>query len=250
MRVVVKVVEMGRALRERANLKIRTPLRALHVRSSDERSLELLRTPFAAEQVLGELNIKSFGSIAADDGQLCRLRAKANFRVLGKRIGGLMKAAAAAIEALDPASVAKLRSGQKIALTLGTESVEIGPEDVEVKVETSAQFDVETDGRLVVYLDTQLDDELVAEGLAREVVNRINGLRKSAGLAVEERIRLRLDGGNDALLAAALRAHADLIRNETLAVESRIGGAPFPDGSNETFDLGEGRQLRVSLARL
>jgi isoleucyl-tRNA synthetase len=250
MRVVVKVVEMGRALRERANLKIRTPLRALHVRSSDERSLELLRTTFAAEQVLGELNIKSFGSLAADDGQLCRLRAKANFRVLGKRIGGLMKSAAAAIEALDPTAVARVRSGGTVTLSLGADTVEIGPEDVDVKVETSAQFDVETDGRLVVYLDTQLDDELIAEGLAREVVNRVNSLRKSAGLAVEERIRLRLDGGDDALLTRALHAHADLIRNETLAVESTIGAEPFPDGSQEKFDLGEGRALRVSLVRL
>jgi isoleucyl-tRNA synthetase len=249
MRVVVKVVEMGRALRERANLKIRTPLRALHVRSSDERSLELLRTPFAAEQVLAELNIKSFGSIAADDGQLCRLRAKANFRVLGKKIGGLMKAAAAAIDALDPADVGRLRTGGNVTLKLGNDSVEIGPDDVEVKVETSAQFDVETDGRLVVFLDTVLDDDLIAEGLAREAVNRINGLRKSAGLAVEERIRLRIDGGADPLLARALRVHAELIRNETLGIESVLESEPFAAGSSETFDLGDGRVLRVSLVR-
>lgn len=249
MKIVVKVVEMGRALRERANVKIRTPLRALHVRSSDERSLELLRRPFAAEQVLGELNIKSFGSIAADDGHLCRLRAKANFRVLGKKIGGQMKPAAAAIEALDPSSVAKLRAGETLRLAVGAQSVDIAPEDVEIKVETTAEFDVETDGRLIVYLDTRLDDELIAEGLAREVVNRVNTLRKSAGLAIEERIRLALDGAGDPLLSRALEVHAALIRSETLAVESSTGTGKFPAGASESFDLGDGRSLHVSLIR-
>jgi isoleucyl-tRNA synthetase len=261
MRVVVKVVEMGRALRERANLKIRTPLRAIHVRSSDERSLDLLRRPFAADQVLGELNIKTFGSLAADDGQLCRLRAKANFRVLGKRIGALMKPAAAAIEALDPASIARLRSGERLVLDAGAEKVEIGPEDVEVKVETQATFDVETDGRLVVYLDTQLDDELIAEGLLREIVTGINGLRKRDGLTVSDRVRLRLVTG-DPVLGKMLSTFAQRIGEETLAVECTHEVVtllpqpwdlfpPTPEFEHEhTLDLGEGRQLRVSYTRL
>jgi hypothetical protein len=66
----------------------------------------------------------------------------------------------------------------------------------------------------------------------------------------EQRIRLRLDAGPDPLLAAALRTHADLIRNETLSLESAIEREPFASGSNEVFDLGDGRVLRVSLARL
>lgn len=249
MRVVVRIVEMGRALRERANVKIRTPLRAIHVRSSDTHSLELLRRPFAAEQVLGELNVKSFGSIAADDGQLCRLRAKANFRVLGKKVGGLMKAVAARIDALEAVDVARLRAGANVPLVVDGTTVEITPEDVEVKVETLAQFDVETDGRLIVFLDTVLDDDLVVEGLAREAVNRINGLRKSAGLAIEERIRLRVHGGDDALLSRALAAHAALIRGETLATECVVGEGILTNGASESFDLGDGRTLRVSLAR-
>ncbi len=249
MRVVVQIVEMGRALRERANLKIRQPLRAIHVRSSDERSLELLRRPFAAEQVLGELNVKAFGSIAADDGQLCTLRAKANFRVLGKRIGGLMKAAAAAIEALPAGDVAKLRAGSPIELALGPERVSIGPDDVSIQVETKAEFDVETDGRFIVFLETELDDDLVVEGLAREVVNRVNGLRKDRGLAIEERIRLLVDAGGDPLLARALEVHGALIRGETLAAAYEVGGSPLPGSEPASFDLGHGRVLTASLLR-
>jgi isoleucyl-tRNA synthetase len=249
MRVVVKIVEMGRGLRERANVKIKTPLRAIHVRSSDERSLALLRRPFAASQVLDELNIKAFGSLGADDGKLCTLRAKANFRVLGKKIGGLMKPAAPAIEALNAAQVAELRAGKSLRLAVGGETVEIAAEDVTIQVETTAEFDVETDGRFVVFLDTKLDDELLAEGLARDVVTRVNGLRKSAGLAVDERIRLRLDAGGDALLEKAIESHAARIRGETLAVESSRSNDAFAEGASEVCDLGDGRSLTIHLIR-
>lgn len=249
MRDVVKVVEMGRALRERANVKIKTPLRAIHVRSSDERALALLRRPFARDQVLGELNVKAFGSLAADDGKLCTLRAKANFRVLGKKIGGRMKAAAAVIEALDAVRVAELRSGRSLRVVVGAEELDLAPDDVTIQVETTAEFDVETDGRLVVFLDTQLDPDLVAEGLAREVVTRVNALRKSAGLAIEERIRLRLDAAGDALLGTAIDVHAALIRGECLAIELARSAEPFVGGSTETCDLGDGRRLGIHLIR-
>jgi isoleucyl-tRNA synthetase len=240
---------MGRALRERANVKIKMPLRAIHVRSSDERALALLRRPFASDLVLDELNIKAFGSLGADDGKLCTLRAKANFRVLGKKVGALMKPAAAAIEALDAARVAELRAGRPLNLAVSGQAIELTPEDVEIKVETTAEFDVETDGRLVVFLDTRLDDELIVEGLARDVVTRVNGLRKNAGLAIDERVRLRLDAGGDPLLARAIEAFGDRIRGETLAVECSHSNASFPGGATEAADLGDGRKLTIHLVR-
>jgi isoleucyl-tRNA synthetase len=250
MRVVTRIVEMGRALRERAGLKIRQPLRAIHIRSSHEHSLELLRTDFAREQILGELNIREYGSLASDDGQLCTLRAKANFRVLGKRLGARMKAAAAAIEALEPERVAALRAGREVQLALEGESVTVGPDDVTVSVQSRADFDVETDGRFVLFLDTRLDDELLAEGLLRELTSRVNALRKKAGLAVEDRIGLRLDPGQDALLAPALAAQRAWIADETLATELQIGGAPRAgDASTEELDLGGGHVVRAQLWR-
>jgi isoleucyl-tRNA synthetase len=250
MRVVTHIVEMGRALRERAGLKIRQPLRAIHVRSSHEHSLELLRTAFARELILGELNIREFGTLASDDGQLCTLRAKANFRVLGKRLGARMKAAAALIEALDPERVAALRSGTSIPVTLEGQELTLGPEDVSVTVETKADFDIETDGRFVLFLDTRLNDELLAEGLLRELTSRVNALRKKAGLAVEDRIGLRLDPGQDALLAPALAAQCAWIADETLATELQLGGTPRTgEAFAEDFDLGGGHVVRAQLWR-
>jgi isoleucyl-tRNA synthetase len=248
MQDVARVVEMGHALRNRSGLKVRQPLAALHVRSSDARALELLGTPFATELVLDELNVKSWGSLRADDGHLCTLRAKPNFRVLGKRLGGRMKAAAELIEGLSQAAIARIRSGEAVELDLPGGIERVGPDDVQVSVETDAAFDVETDGRFVVYLETELTPELVAEGWAREVVNRVNGLRKERGLAVDDRIRLVLGAQGRADLERALQEHGEMIRNETLAAELVVADEAQDAGPAERFDLGSGLALSVRLA--
>jgi isoleucyl-tRNA synthetase len=250
MRVVERVVVMGRALRERAGRKIRQPLRAIHVRTSDPRSLELMKTHFARELVLGELNIRAIGSVAADDGKLCTLRGKANFKALGPRLGGRMKLAAQAIERLSAEELGRLRAGETVRLRLDGGAIDLLPEDVQVIVESRAPFEVEADGLYIVWLETELDDELIAEGLAREAINRINGLRKESGLSVEERIHLYLDSGGDRMLAIAIQTHGALIASETLASELTLEEAAPPGAWSETFDLGEARSLRVGIARL
>ncbi len=249
MEIVERLVVMGRALREKAGQRVRQPLRAIHVRSSKPRDLELLGSLFAAEQILDELNIKGFGSLGADDGKLCRLSAKANFKLLGKRLGPRMKAAAAAIEKLSASELARLRSGESVALVLEGEELLVAPDEVLVQVETQADFDVETDGRFVVWLDTVLDDDLVAEGLAREVVNRINGLRKDRGLAIEDRVRLELFHFGDAALARALVQHVSFIAGETLAVGVTAEATPADPMAVERFDFGESRVLGARLTR-
>jgi isoleucyl-tRNA synthetase len=252
MQLVQRVVAMGRALRERAQLKVRQPLRALHLRASDPSRLTLLRSAFASELILDELNIKGWGSLAADDGQVAKLVGKANFRTLGKRLGGKMKAAAAAIELLDGNQLARLRAGESVTIEVDGEPLELAPEDVLVQVQTTAKFDVEADGQLIVWLDTELDAELIAEGLARECVNRVNSQRKDAGLAVEQRIRLSLTSDSDSL-RAALAAHARFIAGETLATALEVlppsEFRPGPGVSAE-WDLGGGQVLRAHLEAL
>ncbi len=251
MTLVQELVVMGRALREKAGIKVRQPLRAMHVRSSDPRALELLQGEFASSQVLDELNLKGWGSLGADDGALCRLTGKANFKLLGKRLGGRMKAAAADIAALPASELSRLRAGERVTIVLDGDPVELAPEEVLVQVESQADFPVETDGRFVVWLDTTLDDGLLAEGLAREVVTRVNGLRKEAGLAVEERVRARFSSP-DPQLARSLERHRDLIASEILAEAIEIGpGVPPPANAlgSATWDLGPGRAVSCTLLR-
>jgi isoleucyl-tRNA synthetase len=132
-----------------------------------------------------------------------------------------------------------------VPLELEGGALELEPGDVEITVESRAAFDVEADGRFVVWLDTALDQELVDEGLAREVVNRVNALRKSRGLAPEERIALELHPG-DGDVARALERHRELLARETLAVELRVSATPLGPEA-ETWDLGEGRALEGAL---
>ncbi len=252
MQLVQRVVVMGRALRERAQIKVRQPLRALHVRASDAASLELLRSSFASELILDELNIKGWGSLAADDGEVAKLVGKANFRTLGRRLGPKMKAAAAQIERLTPEQLARLRAGQTLHLEIEEESIEIGPEDVLIQVQTTATFDVEADGRLIVWLDTELDEPLVFEGLAREAVNRLNAQRKDLGFAVEQRIALLVTSDSEPL-RRALAQHAGLIAAETLASQFEVlEPASFASRVEAPleFDLGAGHVLRAFLRAL
>jgi isoleucyl-tRNA synthetase len=250
MTVVQEIVVMGRALREKAGHKVRQPLRGLHVRTSDEGALHLLEGAFASAQVLDELNIKAWGSLGADDGQLCRLTGKANFKALGKRLGPRMKAAAAAIAGLSGEQLTRLRAGAGVSVDLDGEALELEPEDVLVQVETTADFAVETDGRFVVWLDTELDQELLDEGLAREVVVRVNALRKLAGLAVEERIRLALATPEPGL-RRALERHRALIAEETLARELVLDERLAAGASlaSEQWDLEDAGTLSGSLQR-
>jgi isoleucyl-tRNA synthetase len=125
----------------------------------------------------------------------------------------------------------------------------VGPEDVLVAVESQADFAVETDGRFVVWLDTALDADLIAEGLAREANNRINGLRKDRELAIEDRIRLEIFHFGDPTLADALERHRKFIAAETLAIEVVIAAVPAAPEGVERFDLGDGRVLGVRFAR-
>ena len=117
-----------------------------------------------------------------------------------------------------------------------------------MQVESQADFPVETDGRFVVWLDTEVDEELAAEGLAREVVVRINALRKEAGLAVEQRVALQL-ASDDARLVRALELNRSLIANETLATQIELGGAERPALARAAWELEPGLTLTCSLAR-
>ncbi len=250
MELVQRAVVMGRALRESVGIKIRQPLRALHLRSSNPRALELLGKGFAAHELLEELNVKSIGSLAADDGKVVLLSAKANFRVLGKILGPRMKEAAERIQALGPADLQRLRLCEEVGIDVSGETVLLTLDMVEIRVESQASFPVETDGELILWLDTELDEGLIAEGLAREVVNRVNTQRKELGLAVEDRVRLRF-ATTSAPLRRSLERYEGLIRGETLAVEYELvealaqGSTAAAPQDRFLFDFGEGHILAV-----
>ena len=196
---VQAAVELGRRLRADNDLKVRQPLAALRLAGGDVKGLE--------ELIEDELNVKEVAFIA-DETELCDVTFKANFKTLGRKCGPKMKAVAAAIAALTPAQAA--------ARPLVLEGVELADEDILVTRRPKAGLVVASQGAIVVGLETALTPALVAEGLAREFVSHVQAMRKEADFEVVQRIALTVAA--DAEMQAALTAHADYVKAETLAV--------------------------------
>jgi isoleucyl-tRNA synthetase len=236
MQVVRDAVELGRAARAHAKLKVRQPLAEAVVVAADRERGAIERL----ESLLtGELNVKSVRYVREAD-ELGRFELKPNYRSLGPRFGKQMPQVAAAVAALDPAA---LREGRRVGIHVDGHEHEIGPEDVQLVLQPLEGYQVERSGTHAVALNLELDDALRREGLAREVVHAIQGARKDAGLNVEDRIALSL-GGDDELLAAT-RAHEDYVAGETLATSVSYDGA---NGDASTAEI-EGRLLSIAVER-
>ena len=233
MQVLRDAVELGRAARAHAKLKVRQPLREAVVVAADRerRAIERLE-----DLLKEELNVKSVRYVSEAD-ELGRFELKPNYRALGPRFGKQMPQVAAAIAALDPA---RLRAGERVGLNFNGQDHEIGPEDVTMVLQPLEGYQVERSGTHAVALNLELDDALRREGLAREVVHAVQSARKNAGLDVEDRISLTL-AGDEELLAAA-REHQDYVAGETLATSLDFDGAQ----GDERAEI-EGRALLISV---
>lgn len=212
MAKVQEVVGLARQLRADFNLKVRQPLAALHVVCRDEALLDLVRP--LADIVADELNVKEV-RFGRDETALAELSAKANFKTLGPKLGGLMKKAVAAVASFGAEELAQILDGQSVVVVLDGKPVHLDPADVLIQRTPKAGMAVASSGALVVALETALTPALVQEGHARELINRIQNLRKDRDLDVADRIALKISG--DAELLAAVAAHRDVIAAETLA---------------------------------
>jgi isoleucyl-tRNA synthetase len=236
MQVARDAVELGRAARAQAKVKVRQPLREAVAVAADRERTAIER--FEA-LVLEELNVKSLRYVSEAD-ELGRFEVKPNYRELGPRFGRQMPQVAAAIAALDPG---RLRRGGRVGINFDGQEHEIGPEDVQIVLQPLEGYQVERSGTHAVALNLELDDELRREALAREVVHAVQAARRNAGLNVEDRIELTLSGDEELLSAA--RTHEDYVAGETLATSLAYEGA---DGAHEAEI--EGRALAIGVRRV
>ena len=207
MALARRLSSLGRAARGEAGVKVRQPLaRALVFLPGGEGDL----LPGLVED---ELNVDRV--VVADElGEVLRFELVPNFKTLGPRLGEAVKHVKPALAALDgEAAAATLEAGGPIKLELPGGPVELGPDDVELRVRAQPGYAVSRDGGEVVALDLAVDDDLRRRGLARELVRQVQDLRKASGLEVQDRIRLRLVGLD------ALRDVFDEIGREVLATE-------------------------------
>ncbi len=221
------VVGLGRSLRQDTQIKVRQPLGRLLVHSTDASAASLLGDATLVDYVAGELNVKTVEALA-DPREVAVLAAKANFRALGPRFAKQSPQWAKAIEAMSPDQVMVLRETGQVTLSVDDRTEVLGFEEIQVRQEGTAPYAATGQGSLTVALDTTIDDVLRAEGLAREIINKVQNLRKKSGLEVSDRIALVV-AGPDAVLSA-VGDHADRIKQETLAESlAEEGELPFSD---------------------
>lgn len=227
MQAVISVVTLGRTLRTEYNLKVRQPLMGLHVVCRDKDLLE--RVASLKDVIADELNVRNVW-FSEDDAELASLHAKPNFRQLGPRMGGAVKQGAAALQQLDSSSLHKLADGIDISIEVEGKTYCIGADDVVIDRTPKKGLAVRAEGALVVALEVDLSQELVREGLARELVNKVQNMRKAVDLDVTQRVRLLVS--SDEEVREAVLEHGEYIRNETLCLELTLVEEP-PEGASE-----------------
>ncbi|MBD3258525.1 class I tRNA ligase family protein, partial [candidate division GN15 bacterium] len=236
---VEKLVRLGRAARTRHNLKVRQPLAKMLFHVPGKKVEERL-APYLGI-VRDELNIKSV-ELAEDLDKYVSYAAKLNFKVAGPKLGKQVKQAAAFVAQLSSDEVKKFAQSRELHVDT-LDGVTLTSEEVEIIRNEKKGMAVESDGGVVVALSTELTEELLNEGFARELINKIQNMRKSAGLEVTDRIRVRAHS-SDRLKAAADK-HADFIRHETLADELQFVGAGGLNGATDWDINGESASLTV-----
>ena len=226
------------SLRKREKIRVRQPLGRILVPVLDAEFG--IRLESVAELVKSEVNVKAVEPLAEDSDILTK-RLKADFKKLGPRYGKRMKAVAATIGRLDQEAIRELEREGRLDLILEDGPVELLVDDVEVQTEDIPGWLVAGEGGLTVALDIEITPELRAEGLARELVNRIQQQRKDAGLEVTDRIALTLDGPQE--LKDSVASNLDYIRAETLAEQVEWSPAG-PEAKEEELEP----QLTVAIA--
>ena len=212
MDLVEKVVSLGRAARSRKNLKVRQPLSRLLVKLPGDNGFERLSDDI--EIIKDELNIKNVAS-AADLDQYVTYSAKLNFKAAGPKLGKHVKKAAGFVSGLTSDQVKDFVKENSLLVESDGERFTLIDEDVEVSRIEKDGFAVESDATLTVALVTELTEELRDEGFARELVNKIQNMRKKTGLEVTDHIAVQLSSG-DRLREAATK-YGEFIKRETLA---------------------------------
>ena len=240
MALVQTVVRLGRQLRTDHDLKVRQPLAKLHVVSSDP---EVRRQVAAfADLAVDELNVKEV-VYDADETALAHIQVKADFRKLGPRFGSRMKAAAAAVAAMPAAAAVANAAGQVVTIELdgAPETLEGG--SVILQRTPREGLVVAAEENVIVALETALTPALVSEGLAREFVSKVQGLRKDADFEVTQRISITFWADDE--VGTAVNAHRDTIMTEKLALACLpIAGAP----AGEPVDL-NGHPCHIMLSK-
>lgn len=226
-------VSLGHALRKEHKLKVRQPLAKAHLITAHRELLGSLKKQ--AQLIADELNVKAV-EFHSEEGQFVQWLIKPNFPVLGKKIGKLIPMAQKVMQDFDPKQIQTLAQGKPLRVEIGGESVVLERGDVQIERKVREGLAAGNEGELTVALDTALNEELLQEGLAREIINKINTMRKENDFEVTDRIRILLQ--TTPRVESCFAQYGKLISHEVLAVDVKFGkcdGTPWDLNGEETF---------------
>jgi isoleucyl-tRNA synthetase len=235
MALVVRLAALGRSARATSNVKLRQPLASATVAVRTSQEVEAVRR--LGRHLTSELNVKTL-EVVRDEGSLVRYSVRPVLPKLGPKYGRLVPAIRAALEAADESEVARqVMAGEPVSLVLDGESVELLPDEIEVMASAREGLATAEEDGYVVGISTELTEELLQEGLARDVVRAVQQLRKDSGLDITDRIELAIEAPAD--VALAVEAWRDYVAGETLAEVLEL--AP-PSGAMSTTESEIGGQ--------
>jgi isoleucyl-tRNA synthetase len=227
MEIAQTITSMTLALRRKVNIKVRQPLQQIMIPAVSEEQKQHIEA--VKELIKAEVNVKDLIFVEGQ-GVLVK-KVKCNFRTMGKKFGKLMKGIAAAVAELTQEQIAELDTVGKLPLTVAGENVIIEKEDVEIISEDIPGWLVANEGNLTVALEVELTDELRREGMARELINRIQNIRKETGLEITDHINVVI-APNDQT-DAAIQSFGEYIKTQVLANAITIADN---DGISTEFD--------------
>ncbi len=211
MGMAQKITSMVLALRRKVNIKVRQPLQAIMIPAVDDEQKNHIEA--VKDLIKNEVNVKELRFVEGS-GVLVK-KVKCNFRTMGKKFGKLMKGIAAAMGNLSQEEISQLQTTGSYELEVEGQKAVVEATDVEIISEDIPGWLVSNEGNLTVALDVELTDELLNEGMARELINRIQNIRKETGLEITDRINVTLSP--DSKVEAALAGFADYIKAQVLA---------------------------------
>jgi isoleucyl-tRNA synthetase len=243
MDIAQRVSSMVLALRRKVNIKVRQPLTKILIPVLDQdmaRHIEAVKS-----LIMGEVNIKDIELLSDTTGIITK-RIKLNFKNFCQRYAKLAKQMAALAATFSQEQIAAIENAAETTLDLGGETVVVTPADFEITSEDMPGWLVASEGKLTVALDITLTDELREEGVARELINRIQNIRKDAGFEVTDKIRVEIEQID--MVAGAIEHFASYIASQTLAVEVKTATEPAGDVVIDS-DIDE-QPLKIAVTRI
>ena len=239
MAIAQQITSMVLSLRRKKNLKVKQPLTAIMIPVLDEAQKQDIEA--VADLIMSEVNVKGINYVGGDAGILVK-RIKPDFKKLGPKFGKNMKAAAQALTSLEQSQIAQFEKDGKIALTLNGEEAVVELADVEVISEDIPGWLVANDGNITVALDITITDDLRKEGIARELVNRIQNVRKSKDFNITDRIVVKITP--DEHVNDAVAQFKDYIAKQVLAVAIEL--APVEGADVIALDMDD-YELKITV---